>query len=224
MKFLAMAKSPEQLLADLIAEHELDTPRAGSPAASPISEGPGPSSSLGTLEMDEELLQMDTHQPDGDEVLVHQKMMSQLVSYFLRRVEHRGSDIRLDADVLFKPGNCPRSSIDPNKWEWKHCRAFRWRHATHINLLELKSLVHAIQWRARRARYHSFRTMILCDSQAVIAVVAKGRSSSKKINMVLRRLAALCCALNLYVLICWVDTADNPADEASRIFDADRET
>eukprot|EP00438_Fugacium_kawagutii_P030713 Skav213067 [mRNA] locus=scaffold364:748159:750546:- [translate_table: standard] len=222
MKFLPEVKGPNELLVSLVSEHELGAPEPRAPSQSKSSGSPGVPSSLGGKELDEELLLLDTHQPDGDEQLVHQQLMSKLVSYFLRRVEHRGSDIRLDADVIFKPGNCARSSIDPGKWEWKHCRAFRWRHVSHINLLELKTLVHAIQWRARRARFHSFRTMLLCDSQAVIAVVAKGRSSSRQINMVLRRLAALCCALNLYLLLCWVDTADNPADEASRIFDADR--
>lgn len=223
MKFLSKTKSSDELLGDLIAEHEDGSSDAEDSSPSASDGKLSLKSRVETREIDEELMQLDAHQPDGDELLVHQKMMSQLVSYFLRRVEHRGSDIRLDADVLFKPGNCPRSSIvDPGKWEWKHCRAFRWRHVAHINLLELKALVRAVQWRARRTRYHSFRTMLLCDSQAVIAVVTKGRSSAKKINMVLRRLAALCCALNLYLLLCWVDAADNPADKASRIFDADR--
>lgn len=203
MGFLKEAKSPDVLLGELIVEHEDDS----SDDSFSVSESDGKlsmHSRLEVREIDEELMQLNLPQPDGDELSVHQKMMSQLVAYFLRRVEHRGSDIRLDADVIFKPGNGPRSSIDPNKWEWKRCRAFRWRHTSHINLLKLKALLHAVPWRARRSRFHSFRTMILCDSQAVIAVVAKGRSS-------------------LYLLICWVDTVDNPADEASRIFDANRE-
>eukprot|EP00438_Fugacium_kawagutii_P016600 Skav236386 [mRNA] locus=scaffold29:74303:80602:- [translate_table: standard] len=180
--YLHQAKSPSQLLADLIAEHELDGTESEPSVHSDSTGRLTIRSPLEAREFDEEAMQLETHQPDGDELQVHQQLMAQLVSYFLRRVEHRGSDIRLDADVIFKPGNCARSSIDPNKWEWKHCRAFKWRHVSHINLLELKALVHAIQWRARRTRFHSFRTMLLCDSQAVIAVVAKGRQERQQLG------------------------------------------
>ena len=90
---------------------------------------------------------------------------------------------------------------DPSKWEWRHCRAFRWRRVEHINCLELKAAIHALQWRSRRGCFHSFRTMLLIDNQAILAVMAKGRSSSKKINGLLQRLPALCCAIYLYVLV-----------------------
>eukprot|EP00438_Fugacium_kawagutii_P005526 Skav227070 [mRNA] locus=scaffold72:1057412:1062770:- [translate_table: standard] len=214
---------PEMLLSALVVEYEeFETPGSMAPSSGEEPVG-SPSSPLSRLELDEELLQLNCVQDDIDQVALNKQLMTSLVAHFLRRVEYRGSDIRLDSEVLFKPGQCPRTSIDPSKWEWKHCRAFRWRHTAHINLLELKALTHAIQWRARRSKYHSFRTMLLCDSQSVVAVVAKGRSSSKKVNHLLRRLAALCLSLNLYLLICWVDTADNPADKASRIFDGGRQ-
>ena len=64
--------------------------------------------------------------------------------------------------------------------------------------------------------------MILIDSQAALAVLTKGRSSSKAVNRLLRKVCALTLALNVYLLGGWVDTAENPADEASRLFDADR--
>ena len=34
-----------------------------------------------------------------------------------------------------------------------------------------------------------------------------------------RKLAALCCVLNIYLLVAWVDATENPADQASRRFD-----
>ena len=161
---------------------------------------------------------MEQPQPDLDEVAVHQVLMSRLVHHFLRKVEYRGSDIRVDTSLIFKPGSIPRTSINPDKWVWKECRAFRWRRSEHINLLELRAAVH-IQWRARRGRFHSFRTMLLIDNQSILAVIAKGRSSSRSVNHLLRKLAALCCTLNIYLLVAWVDTTENPADQASRRFD-----
>eukprot|EP00438_Fugacium_kawagutii_P019945 Skav209628 [mRNA] locus=scaffold4224:30594:35975:+ [translate_table: standard] len=215
--FLHWVKGPEQLLADLVMEHE-DHSLSEVATASDKDESME-ESSLARLEFDEDVMQQDCAQEDTDEEVQSKVLMSRLVGHFLRKVEIKGSDIRLDSDVIFKPNSCPRSAIDPSKWTWRHGRAFKWRFSQHINVLELKALLHSLQWRSRRSGYHSFRTMLLCDSQAVIAVVAKGRSSSKQINFLLRRLCALCLSLNLYLLICYVDTADNPADHASRIFD-----
>ena len=64
--------------------------------------------------------------------------------------------------------------------------------------------------------------MILIDSQAALAVLTEGRSSSRAVNRVLRKVCALNLALNIYLLGGWIDTAENSADEASRLFHADR--
>ena len=178
--------------------------------------------SLEALEDDDRLNQAEVLQTEVDDEEANKNTMAQLVHVFLRRVEHRGSDIRVDTGDLFRADAYPRCAIDPLKWEWRHCRAFRWKRTEHINLWELRAALHAVQWRSRRAAYCDLRTMLLIDNQAILAVIAKGRSSSKKVNNLLRRLAALCCSLNNYLLVCWVDTVDNPADEASRLFDDDR--
>ena len=57
---------------------------------------------------DDELLP----QVEVDEVAVHKSLMSKLVHVFLRRVELRGSDIRLDTGTLFRPDCCPRASME----------------------------------------------------------------------------------------------------------------
>ena len=207
--------SPSSLVDRLVAEDETGHLQDCASEGTVVSyQGVGESPK--GLEDDELLGLLEESQPEVNEVSIHKSLMSKLVHLFLRRVELRGSDIRLDTGTLFRPDCCPRASVDPLKWEWRHCRAFRWRRSEHINILEMKAALHAIQWRGRRSAYRNFRTMILIDNQSVLAVMAKGRSSSRKINLLLRRLAALCCALNVYLLVCWVDTADNPADEASR--------
>eukprot|EP00438_Fugacium_kawagutii_P027760 Skav215993 [mRNA] locus=scaffold4693:119449:124700:+ [translate_table: standard] len=215
--FLTQVKGPDELLDDLLAEHEQPHSEVESANDSSVS---GKPVHISDLEFDEDAMQTEHPQNDLDEEIQSKTLMAKLVGHFLRKVEIKGSDIRLDSDVIFKPGSCPRSAIDPDKWEWRHGRAFKWRYQQHINLLELKALLHSVQWRSRRSGYHSFRTMILCDSQAAIAVIAKGRSSSKQVNFLLRRLCALCLSLNVYLLVCYVDTAANPADRGSRLFDA----
>eukprot|EP00438_Fugacium_kawagutii_P028380 Skav207224 [mRNA] locus=scaffold1717:49410:52959:+ [translate_table: standard] len=217
--YLAKVKGPEELLGSFIIEcEEQEDSDVVAEDDDSLSGKPSP---ISNWEFDETAMVSEAPQPDLAPELQATELMSRLVGHFLRKVEIKGSDIRLDTDVVFKPGACPRSAIDPAKWEWRHGRAFKWRQSQHINLLELKALLHAIQWRSRRSGYHSFRTMILCDSQAVIAVVAKGRSSSKQVNFILRRLCALCLSLNVFLLVCYVDTAANPADRASRLFDKD---
>ena len=187
--FIPVAPDPNMLHSQLYSEHLEDV--YNGPSKSGTSDQASEVSEAGSLgrEADlEELLEMEQPQPDLDEVAVHQVLMSRLVHHFLRKVEYRGSDIRVDTSLIFKPGSIPRTSINPDKWVWKECRAFRWRRSEHINLLELRAAVHSIQWRARRGRFHSFRTMLLIDNQSIFAVIAKGRSSSRSVNHLLRML------------------------------------
>ena len=83
-----------------------------------------------------------------------------------------GSDLRVDTRSPFRPSATPRNSVNPEKWDWVHCRAFRWRRVAHINVLEMKAALHALQWRSRRNNFCNLRTMLLCDNQAVVAVIA----------------------------------------------------
>ncbi len=134
-------------------------------------------------------------------------------------MEFRGSDVRLDLGVLFKPDLAPRTSIDPSRWIWSVAHAYPYKTREHINLLELRSILHALEWRARTASFHSCRFLHLSDSQICLAVLTKGRSSSRRINRILRRISALCLCLNLYPLWAWVESRLNPADEPSRRFE-----
>ena len=145
------------------------------------------------------------------------KQMSQtIVHHYLRQMEFRGSDVRLDLGLLFKPDSAPRTSIDPGRWIWSVAHAYPFRTGEHINILELRSILHALEWRARTGAFHSTRFLHLSDSQICLAVLTKGRSSSRKLNRILRRIASLCLALNLYPLWAWVESRLNPADEPSR--------
>ena len=62
------------------------------------------------------------------------------------------------------------------------------------------------------------RQRILCcvDSRVVLGAVTKGRSSSRKLNHVLRKLAYECLASSLTVDLLWVPSWANPADAPSR--------
>ena len=142
-----------------------------------------------------------------------------VVYQYLRRMEYRGSDVRLDLQVLYRPDAVVRSTIDPRRWIWTVACAYPWKRSEHINVLELRAILQCLEWRARSAAFHSCRFLHLSDSQICLAVLTKGRSSSHKINRILRKIGALCVALNLYPLWAWIASRLNPADEPSRRYE-----
>ena len=147
-------------------------------------------------------------------------LRSQLVLHFLRRMEFRGSDVRLDLGLFYRPEAAPRTSIDPSRWSWNVAHSYPYtRRKDHINILELRSILHALEWRSRVTSFNSCRFLHLSDSQVCLSVLTKGRSSSRPINRLLRRAAALCLALDLLPLWAWVESRLNPADEPSRRYE-----
>ena len=148
------------------------------------------------------------------------KRLSQaLVHHYLRRMEFRGSDVRLDVGLFYRPDAAPRTSIDPGRWSWSVAHSYPFRTQEHINILELRAILHTLEWRARTSTFHSCRFLHLSDSQVCLTVLVKGRSSSRKVNRLLRRICSLCLALNVYPLWSWIESRLNPADEPSRRYE-----
>jgi hypothetical protein len=63
---------------------------------------------------------------------------------------------------------------------------------------------------------HRSRFVHLTDSQVCAAVLTKGRTSSRKLRSVLRRWNALCIAGDVYPVVGYIVSEDNPADRPSR--------
>ncbi len=141
-----------------------------------------------------------------------------LVGQFVRRQEFRGSDVRLDLGLLYRPDAFPRSTINPARWQWATAHAYPFNEQEHINVLELRALLMAFEWRSRRGSSGDERSLHLTDSQVALSVAVKGRSSSKRLNWVLRRFAGLQVAHGIWPILCWVESHLNPADEPSRRF------
>ncbi|CAK0814337.1 unnamed protein product, partial [Prorocentrum cordatum] len=142
----------------------------------------------------------------------------QLVLHYLSRAEKGGSDVRLDYGVPYRPRGWPRTSLDPFVWKWRVVVSMAWpgRSSTHINVRELQAATSAIRWRARKVAQHGSRFLHLVDSQVVAAIVTKGRSSSRKLQPILKRWMAVVVAADMYPLIGYVVSEDSPADEPSR--------
>ena len=72
--------------------------------------------------------------------------------------------------------------------------------------------------RARSMASRQKRHLLIVDSQVVAGVMAKGRSSSRRLNRVCRRMLALEVATDNYPLVVWTISKWNFSDFASRKF------
>eukprot|EP00438_Fugacium_kawagutii_P034020 Skav221004 [mRNA] locus=scaffold1846:71194:78195:+ [translate_table: standard] len=147
------------------------------------------------------------------------KLSVMMVNAFLRRQEYRGSDVRLDVGTLYRPNCCPRATVNPQRWKWHEIHHYRFEREEHINVLELRAYIHTMEWRLRNAGMGDVRALHLCDSQVVIAVCTKGRSSSRQLNRLLRKLGAMSIAGGLYPILAWIASELNPADGPSRYYE-----
>ena len=86
----------------------------------------------------------------------------------------------------------------------------------HINVEEAKALLWYIRWLLRSGTRFGHRVVVLLDSRVVIGAVAKGRSSSTRLNRVIKQIAALCFVGGLVLHLVFIPTEHNPADHPSR--------
>ena len=103
-----------------------------------------------------------------------------LIHQYLRRMEFRGSDVRLELEVVYRPDAVVRTTVDPGRWVWKTAQSCRWRRNEHINLLELRAILRSLEWRARSASFHSCRFLHLSDSQICLAVLTKVEAAQER--------------------------------------------
>ena len=152
-----------------------------------------------------------------EELLQKDKQFSaKLVAAFIRRQEFRGSDVRWDLGSFSQPDAVPRGPIDPSRWLWHVGQSYPFQQSEHINVLELRALVQSFQWRLHNAKFFQCRALHLTDSRVALAVAVKGRSSSRQLNRLLGKFAALQVAGGIYPILGWIPTDENPADEPSR--------
>ena len=134
--------------------------------------------------------------------------------------EHAGAGWYTSLDPAHKPTGKPTMAPDKvsrvDQAKWKTAIATRWKHASHINVLEAQAVVLALRWYISSRRHLHTRVPVLVDSSAVVGALAKGRSSSRRLLRQCRRVAALCLASDIRPYYVWVPTDHNPADGPSR--------
>ena len=144
------------------------------------------------------------------------------VALVLRLVEQasfRGTDVHVDTMSFFRPDRLPRASVDARQWHWKVAKGWKWRFEDHINILEMEALFHSVRFRAKSLRLFHSRFVHLVDSQVVLGVAAKGRTSSRRLRKSLHRYNMLVLVLHTWPLLGWVLSHLNPSDAPSRWYE-----
>eukprot|EP00438_Fugacium_kawagutii_P003316 Skav229330 [mRNA] locus=scaffold2917:69352:73753:- [translate_table: standard] len=124
--------------------------------------------------------------PAGDYGVQH------LHQALLRRVNHTGSDVRISTGVVMNSKCFPRQSVNAAWWLWKKGFAYRWKRSDHINSLEFRSIVHAIEWRlwpghaTRADRRRARRHIVLSDVGITKSTLGRYYLAVRRMARVLR--------------------------------------
>jgi hypothetical protein len=100
---------------------------------------------------------------------------------------------------------------------WSIILSHRWRAWEHINALELRAVLLSLHWLLSFPSSHLSRVYLLVDSMVAFFTLWKGRSSSPKLLLVLRKISALLLASGVMLLPGWIPSEVNPADAPSRL-------
>jgi hypothetical protein len=101
--------------------------------------------------------------------------------------------------------------------KWSVLIASRWRHAQHINVLELHAALLSLRHALSFPDSASSRIFTLVDSAVAFYSLWKGRSSSQQLLPALRQINAHLLASGASLQPCWIPSEWNPADAPSRL-------
>ena len=146
-----------------------------------------------------------------------EKSVHNLHAFLARRTNHTGSDVRICSGELMNNKSANRQSVSAGWWKWKPAFSTHWEFPEHINPLEARAVLLSLIWKARNRRICNRRLFHLTDSYVVQSILAKGRTSSKMLQPVVRRINAVLLASCGFLFVLHVDSSDNPTDGASRL-------
>lgn len=140
------------------------------------------------------------------------------------KADARGECVRLDRtiqDDLLESLVVPKepsvfASTVAECLDWKTTASYSFRQTSHINLQEARALKREIV--RLSADFVNSSTIQICfnDSRVCCGAFAKGRSSSYKLNGILRVLLPFLIFSQMSLGLLWVETASNMADYPSR--------
>ena len=158
----------------------------------------------------------------GGGVCVAEVTQLQARELYSRRVR-RGWWSSSSQDVSDEEENPLGFQMDPfvenlvKSLEWRTVVSYKFRfEETRIVLLEARALLTGLRWLASDPQYFGRRIIFFLDSQSLLGAVVKGRSSSRRLNRLCRRFAAIFLSTQIKPYFLWVASSLNPADAPSR--------
>ena len=153
---------------------------------------------------------------------VRADVSNSLAEKLLRLSEVKGSPVRLDGDYFEHDSHS--APKEPSKFASSVSECLRWRvtssysfHNTkHVNLQEAKALKKELVSFARHFGNRGKIQICFNDSQVCVGAFAKGRSSSFRLNGILRSLLPHLLFGDIQAVLLWVETKSNAADHPSR--------
>ena len=97
---------------------------------------------------------------------------------------------------------------------WSVTSSWRWSSSRHINVFETAAIARLYEKLAEEGG--DCRVVFLCDSHVARSVVARGRSSSRSLKYIMRRIGALALAFGIYGAGRFAPTRWNSADHPTR--------
>ena len=139
-----------------------------------------------------------------------------LAEAHVRASSSRGTEVRTDLGIPLQMKAAHRVSVDARRWQWRHVLSVKVKRKFHINRLELEGVDMALRWRLR-SQTRSRRCLHLVDSQVALAILSRGRTSSKRLTPAVRRVSARVLAAGMAVTYGFVRSCLNPSDRPSRM-------
>ena len=144
-----------------------------------------------------------------------------------RVAEHRGEYVRLDwngsgllsndpaiGSRMSRPSKELDALTEALPWQIVTSRSFA--KCEHVNVQELGAIAYEVKRWVLRPGTFGTRRLVLTDSRVALGAWAKGRSSSRRLNMILRSVLGALVLGRLRVSCIWISTGVNPADHPSR--------
>ena len=147
-----------------------------------------------------------------------------LARELFRRSEYRGQHVRLDPNQRDEARE-ERLDSAPCTEEinqlgvslnWHVTSSYSFRQTSHVNLQELGAIKNLIKDWAAQPDQHNKVHLVLTDSQVCLGAIGKGRSSSYKLNGILRSMLPFLVLGNFVIGLNYINTKFNPADHPSR--------
>ena len=152
----------------------------------------------------------------GSRHLYSQRSVRELNQILLSKTNHTGSDVRVTTGEVLNPKAVVRQSIEAKWWDWRNLFCFKWKQSEHINILELRIILQGLRYYITHLHVSHRRIFHVTDSYICMSVISKGRTGSKQLARVLKKVNALLLGFGIQFIVAHVESSENPTDDASR--------